>query len=63
MGDDKTVPVIVTMRIKYPKCGIDEDETSEVDMSRDTLEQVVTGECTDCGAPVRLHMKRWQLVQ
>lgn len=62
VADEKTVPVVVTMRVTCG-CGHAEVETYEFDMPADRaqpMEDYEPGCCPECGAPVRLHMKRWQ---
>jgi hypothetical protein len=64
MDDD--IPGIVRMRVHCENCGRTEDDTYEFDMLRaksQPLEEHVPGKCLDCGAPVRMHLKRTQQMQ
>ncbi len=61
MYDD--IPVVVRMRVECARCGHGEDETFEFDMPRTNAqprEEYVPCKCPECGAPVRMHLKRAQ---
>jgi len=57
---DVQIPVVVTMRIKCG-CGYAEDETYEFDMpigDSALNEEYVPGTCPECGAPIRIYLRR-----
>ena len=61
MGDD--IPVIVRMRVECARCGHDEDETFEFDLplaKAPPMEAYEPGRCSECKAPVQMHLKRTQ---
>lgn len=60
MDGEKTVPVVVTMRVKCG-CGHAEDETYEFDMPESESqprEEWVSGTCPACRAPNQIYMRR-----
>ena len=66
VGDEnKTVPIVVTMRITCG-CGHGEDETYEFDVPLEKVqpsEAYEPGTCSECGAPIRIHLKRTSALQ
>lgn len=64
--DAKRIPVVVRMRVECPECGHHEDETYEFDMpisKAQPMEGHEPGKCPECGAPVRIHLRRTQHLQ
>ena len=62
----RCVPVIFRMRVECAPCGHAEDETYEFDLPRkkaQPMEADEPGTCPECGAPVDMHLKRWQQKQ
>lgn len=60
MAREKTVPVVVTMRVKCG-CGHAENETYEIDMpagESDPKVEYVPGTCPECRAPIRIYLRR-----
>jgi hypothetical protein len=65
MAREKTVPVVVTMRVKCG-CGHAEDDTYEFDMpaaESDPKEQYVPGTCPECRAPIWIYLRRAKVLQ
>ena len=65
MAREKTVPVVVTMRVKCG-CGHAEDATYEFDMpaaQADPKEEYVPGTCPERRAPVRIYLRRAKVLQ
>ena len=65
MAREKTVLVVVTMRVKCG-CGHAEDKTYEFDMpvaQSDPKEEYVPGTCPDCRAPIRIYLCRAKVLQ
>lgn len=63
--ENKTVPVTVTMRVKCG-CGHAEDETYDFDVPSDDaqpMEAYEPGSCPECGAPVRIYLRRTSALQ
>ena len=61
MDDD--ISVVVRMRVDCDMCGHHEDETYEFDLPRKNaqpMEAYEPGRCSECGAPIYMHLKRWQ---
>jgi DNA-directed RNA polymerase subunit RPC12/RpoP len=62
VGDEnQTVPMVITMRVECKRCGHTESETYELDMPVDKaqpLEGREPGQCPECGAKLRIHLKR-----
>ena len=60
MAEENTVPVVVSMRVKCG-CGYADDEDFLVDMPHDKAQPMQACElsaCPDCGALIRIHLKR-----
>jgi len=60
---DSRVPVVVRMRVECASCGYTEDETYEFDMpfaKAQSKEGDEPGKCSECGAPILMHLKRTQ---
>jgi hypothetical protein len=60
MTDEDTVPVFLSMRIKC-WCGYASDQDFLLDMPQDKAQSMQSSEltaCPDCGAPIRIHLKR-----
>jgi len=65
MAREKTVLVVVTMRVKCG-CGHAEDKTYEFDMpaaQSDPKEEYVPGTCPECRAPIRIYLRRAKVLQ
>jgi ribosomal protein S27AE len=65
-GVDDDIPVIVRMRVECARCGHAEDEESAFDLplaKAQPIESYEPGTCPECGAPIHMHLKRWQRVQ
>ena len=65
MAREKTVPVVVTMRVKCG-CGYVEDETYEFDAlaaESDPKEEYTPGTCPECRAPIRIYLRRAKVLQ
>jgi ribosomal protein S27AE len=63
--DEDGIPVIVRMRVECARCGHAEDETYEFDLplaKAQPMEAYEPGKCSECGASVQVHLKRWQQV-
>jgi hypothetical protein len=61
MDDD--IPVIVRMRVECARCGHAEDDTYEFDMpfaKAQAMKAYEPGKCSECKAPILMHLKRWQ---
>ena len=53
VADEKTVPVVVRMRVECARCGHAEDDTYEFDMpfaKAQTMEAYEAGQCRECAA-------------
>lgn len=60
MQDQKTVQVVVAMRVKC-WCGYANDEDFLLDMPHDRsqpMQACESGKCPDCGGLIRIHLKR-----
>lgn len=60
MADENTVPVLLSMRVKC-WCGYASDQDFLLDMPHDKAQSMQASEltaCPDCGAPIRIHLKR-----
>jgi hypothetical protein len=60
MTDENTVPVVISMRVKC-WCGYANDEDFLLDMPHDKAQPMQACElsaCPDCGAPIRIYLKR-----
>ena len=65
MEDERTVQVVVAMRVKC-WCGYATDEEFLFDMPHDKAQPMETSgdaACPDCGTPIRIHLKRKQALQ
>lgn len=65
MADEKTVLIVVTMRITCG-CGCAHAEEFSFDMEHDKaqpMEAYEPGTCPDCGIPTRIHLKRTSALQ
>jgi ribosomal protein S27AE len=63
---DEEIPVIVRMRVHCGHCGHIEDETYEFDLpfeQAQPLEASEPGRCPDCGAAIRMELRRTRQVQ
>ncbi len=66
MTNEKAVRVIVSMRVQCANCGLDEDETSALELPPEdgyAPEEILSTNCPDCGSPISVPMQRWQRVQ
>ena len=60
MADENTVPVFLSMRVKC-WCGYASDQDFLLDMPQEKAHSMEVSEltaCPDCGAPIRIHLKR-----
>jgi hypothetical protein len=60
---DNRIPVTVLRQVECAECGHTEDETYEFAMpfaKAQPMEADEPGECSQCGAPVQMHLKRTQ---
>jgi hypothetical protein len=60
MADENTAPVVVSLRVKCG-CGYVDDEDFLLDMPHDKAQPMQAYElsaCPDCGALIRIHLKR-----
>ena len=65
MEERKTVQVVVSMRVKC-WCGYANDEDFLLDMPHEKAQPTQALElsaCPDCGAPIRIHLKRTSPLQ
>lgn len=65
MAVENTVPVILSMRVKC-WCGYASDQDFLLDMPHDKAQSMQASEltaCPDCGAPIRIHLKRTSTLQ
>lgn len=65
MADENTVPVFLSMRVKC-WCGYASDQDFLLDMPHDKAQSMQASEltaCPDCGAPIRIHLKRTSTLQ
>ena len=65
MTDENTVPVVISMRVKC-WCGYANDEDFLLDMPHDKAHPMQTYElsaCPNCGAPIRIQLKRTNALQ
>ena len=65
MAHEKIVPVVVSMRAKC-WCGYANDEDFLLDLAYDSAQPLQACElsaCPDCGAPIRIHLKRTSALQ
>jgi DNA-directed RNA polymerase subunit RPC12/RpoP len=61
MDDD--IPVVVRMRVRCASCGHSEDDSYQFDVplrKAQPMEAYAPGKCSECGAPVQMHLKRSQ---
>jgi hypothetical protein len=64
--EEQSLPVIVRMRVNCAQCGHTEDETYEFDMlvgKAEPMEERAPGKCPECGAPIRIHLRRVKALQ
>ena len=60
---DKRIPVTVRMRVECATCGHTEDDTYEYELpfrKAQPMEAYEPGKCPECGAPIKMHLKRTQ---
>lgn len=65
-GMEDEISVIVRMCVECARCGHAEDETYKFDVPVDQaqpMEADEPGKCPGCGAPILMHVKRWQELQ
>jgi hypothetical protein len=65
MAYENTVPVLLSMRAKC-WCGYANDQDFLLDMPHDKaqpMEALELTACPDCGAPIRVHLKRTSMLQ